>query len=456
MVLAVRWVFPGSAGKLTALTAPRLVLGRGESCDVRLPGTETSRQHAELRREGLFAIVRDLGSRNGVFVDGQAVHETAIAPGHVLRLGEWIGIVMLVSVAELERERATSEPVFALLAPGIVGGPVLRSVLDPLRRAAASTLPIVIVGETGTGKEGCAQAVHRWSGRPGGFVAVNCATLSPTLADAELFGYRKGAFTGADRSHSGFFRAAHQGTLFLDELSELPEPVQAKLLRALQQGEVLPLGEAHSVAVDVRVVAATQLPPAQAIAEQRLRADLGARLDGLTVSLPPLRTRKEEIPLLFSHLLAEHSGAQPAVVEPRLVEQLCLYDWPFNVRELDLLVRRLLVLHAHEGVLRRSHLPDRMLRCAERATWRDDAREDALRAAGQPLSPPANTPEAHRARRDREFDALMTGLRAHGGNVARAAMEAGISRQRAYRLMQANKGGDLLGAEGSPGAGDEP
>jgi DNA-binding NtrC family response regulator len=449
MLLAVRWVFPGSAGMLTPLTAPRLVLGRGENCDVRLPGTETSRQHAEIRREGAFAIVRDLESRNGVFVDGKAVEETALAPGHVLRLGEWIGVVVLVSAAAVERERTSAEPVFALFAPGLAGGPILRSVLEPLRRAAASTLPVVIVGETGTGKEGCAQAVHRWSGRPGAFVGVNCATLSPALADAELFGYRKGAFTGADRPHPGFFRAAHLGTLFLDELSELPEAVQAKLLRTLQQGEVLPLGEAHGVPVDVRVVAATQLPPTQAIAEQRLRADLAARLDGLTVDLPPLRARRQEIPYLFSYLMAEHSGAQPAAVEPRLIEHLCLYDWPFNVRELDLLVRRLLVLHAHEGVLRRSHLPDRLL-------LRDETRETPPSAAGQPVPPPANTPEAHRARRDREFDALMAGLRAHGGNVARAAAAAGVSRQRAYRLMQSNKGGALSGAEGAPGAGDEP
>ncbi|MBN1606580.1 MAG: sigma 54-interacting transcriptional regulator [Polyangiaceae bacterium] len=450
--MALRWVFPGSAGMLTPLTAPRLVLGRGESCDVRLPGTETSRQHAEIRREGAFALVRDLESRNGVFVDGKAVREAALAPGHVLRLGEWIGVVALMSAAALDRERVSGEPVFQQFAPGLVGGPALRSVLDPLRRAAASTLPIVIVGETGTGKEGCAQAAHRWSGRSGDFVAFNCATLAPTLADAELFGYRKGAFTGADRSHPGFFRAAHRGTLFLDELSELPEAVQAKLLRTLQQGEVLPLGEARTVPVDVRVVAATQVPPAQAIAEQRLRSDLAARLDGLTLDLPPLRARQEEIPYLFSYLLAQHSGAQPAAVEPRLLEQLCLYDWPFNVRELDLLVRRLLVLHAHEGVLRRSHLPARVLRCAEPKPRRDGPQ--ASSAALPSCAPPANTPEAHRARRDREFDALMAGLRAHSGNVARAAAAAGISRQRAYRLMQANQGGGL--AEASPGACDEP
>lgn len=219
----------------------------------------------------------------------------------------------------------------------------------------------MILGETGTGKEGVAHAMHEWSARKGPFVAVNCAALVPTLAEAELFGYRRGAFTGAERASSGFFRAAQGGTLLLDEVTDLPESVQAKLLRALEQREISPLGESVPVRIDVRVLAGTQIPLAKMVEERRFRGDLCARLDGLTIRLPPLRERKQEIPYLFTHFLRLHSGGRPPDVEPRLVEQLCLYDWPFNVRELDLLARRLLVLHGHEELLRRSHLPEQIL-----------------------------------------------------------------------------------------------
>jgi transcriptional regulator with PAS, ATPase and Fis domain len=311
---------------------------------------------------------------------------------------------------------------------------VLRPILEQAKKAASSELPTVILGETGTGKEGLAHAMHEWSGRKGPFVAVNCAALVPTLAEAELFGYRKGAFTGADRGSPGFFRAAQGGTLLLDEVTDLPEPIQAKFLRALEQHEIAPLGESVPVRIDVRVLAATQIPLAQVVSERRFRADLCARLDGLTIRLPPLRERKQEIAYLFSHLLSLHSGGRPPEVEARLVEQLCLHDWPFNVRELDLLARRLLVLHGHEEVLRRSHLPEHILNHP---------------AAGEPVPAPVasvgsgavavapNSPESHRARRERELSRLTEALRAHKGSVARAAAAVGISRQRAYRLMEA-------------------
>jgi two-component system response regulator FlrC len=280
--------------------------------------------------------------------------------------------------------------------------------------------------------------MHEWSGRKGPFVAVNCATLVPTLAESELFGYRKGAFTGAERASTGHFRAAQGGTLLLDEVADLPEAVQAKLLRALEQNEILPLGESSPVPIDVRVLAATQIPLSILVAERYFRADLCARLDGLTIRLPPLRDRRQEIPFLLLHLLRMHSGGQPPEVEPRLVERLCLYDWPFNVRELDLLVRRLLVLHGKAPVLRRSFLPEHILNRPASAAKAPTGSFPPPSVGGAPTSPPAqNTPEYHRARRDRELSQLGEALRAHNGSVARAAAAVGISRQRAYRLMEA-------------------
>ena len=311
----------------------------------------------------------------------------------------------------------------------------------------------MILGETGTGKEGLSRAMHEWSGRKGPFVAVNCATLVPTLAEAELFGYRKGAFTGAERASAGHFRAAQGGTLLLDEIADLPEAVQAKLLRVLEQREILPLGESTPVPIDVRVLAATQIPLTQLVAERRFRADLCARLDGLTIRLPPLRERKQEIPYLFSHLLHLHSGGQPPKVEPRLVEQLCLYDWPFNVRELDLLVRRLLVLHGHEPFFRRSFLSEPILgRAAAAARTSGGSFATPLTGTMQPVP---NTPETHRARRERELAQLVEALRANSGSVGRAAASVGISRQRAYRLMEAGGGGCAENA-GQQGQEEEP
>jgi transcriptional regulator with PAS, ATPase and Fis domain len=422
-VLAIRWVFPESQGRLSRLGRDTILLGRDDDCAIRLPGDETSRRHAEIRRDGPLHIVRDLGSRNGVFVDGERIDEAPLAPGKVLRLGEWIGIVVQVPA-----DLAEPSPVFGEFAEGLAGGPALRPILDQAKVAAPAALPTVILGETGTGKEGVARAMHAWSGRTGPFVAVNCATLVPTLAEAELFGYRKGAFTGADRASPGFFRAAQDGTLLLDEVTDLPESVQAKLLRAIEQREIVPLGESTPVSIDVRVLAATQIPLGQVVGERRFRADLCARLEGMTIRLPPLRERREEIPFLFLHLLRLHAGGLSPAVEPRLVERLCLHDWPFNVREMDLLARRLLVLHGSEPTLRRSHLPDHMLR----PTGRNES------PGGEALPAPS-VPESHADRRKRELAALLQGLRAHSGNVARAAASAGISRQRAYRLMEASR-----------------
>jgi transcriptional regulator with PAS, ATPase and Fis domain len=413
-------VFPETHGRLSLLDHDTIVLGRDDDCTIRLPGEETSRKHAEIRRDGPVSIVRDLDSRNGVFVGGERIDEAPLAPGKVLRLGEWIGIVV-----EVPADHAEPSPVFGELAPGLWGGPALHPVLHQAKVAAPASLPTVLLGETGTGKEGVARAMHAWSGRPGPFVAVNCATLVPTLAEAELFGYRKGAFTGADRPSPGFFRTAQGGTLLLDEVTDLPESVQAKLLRALEQREIVPLGESLPVPVDVRVLAATQIPLGQVASERRFRSDLCARLDGLTIRLPPLRERKEEIAFLFAHLLRRHAGGVPPAVEPRLVERLCLYDWPFNVRELGLLAQRLLVLHGSETLLRRSHLPEQMLE---------------PRPRGEP--PADSAGQSHAERRKREMAALVQGLRAHGGNVARAAAAAGISRQRAYRLMEVERAED--------------
>jgi two-component system response regulator FlrC len=360
--------------------------------------------------------IRDLDSRNGVRVNGRAVSVSPIGAGDVLRLGGWIGVL-------------TATPgQLAEIAPGLWGGAALRSAVTPLIRAAASDLPIVIEGETGTGKEVVSRAVHRWSGRSGPLVAVNCAALPEALAEGELFGYRRGAFTGADRSSPGFFRSAEGGTLLLDEVSDLPLALQAKLLRVLEEREVQPLGEIRPIPIDVRIVVAGQQPLVEAARSGRFRSDLLARLDGVTVRLPPLRDRREDVAPLFSHLLKELGQGRAPAVESDLIERLCVHDWPFNVRELVQLVRRLLVLQNDETTLSARHLPERIGAIASDGSPAG-APVAAARAGGPPSSASASAEPP-------DLPALVAALRVSGGNVARAAAILGISRQRAYRLME--------------------
>ena len=388
-----------------------------------LPGTEISRRHAELRNSGGTLFIRDLDSVNGLFVRGVQLDESPLVAGDVVRLGEWVGVVARIQPTD-------PSPPFARIAPNLLGGPALSRALELGLRAATSNLPLLIQGETGTGKEVTARAIHELSGRDGPFIGINCAALPEALAEGELFGYRRGAFTGAEAAHVGHFRAAQRGTLLLDELTDLSLPVQAKLLRVLEERRVVPLGESTPIALDVRVIAATQQPLADAVLEKRFRADLFARLDGLTIRLPPLKERPEDIGYLVHELIEKHAGGKPIAIEALLIERLCLHDWPFTLRELDLLTRRLLVLPSHEPMLKVEHLPERV---------RDPIEIEAKSQRPGALS-----------RDELELSQLIAQLKRHKGNLARAAAEIGISRQRAYRLMESRGDLELESFRGDP------
>jgi transcriptional regulator of acetoin/glycerol metabolism len=431
--LALVWLFPRPGVPATRLSWPgdgELVIGRDPSCAVQLDGSEVSRRHASLRRDDKTAatLLVDLSSHNGIRVGGQPVASAELALGDVVRIGGWIGVVA----------NAPSE--FTEIAAGLFGGAVLQAAVAPLRQAAPSSLTIVLEGETGTGKEVVTRSVHQWSGRPGPLVAVNCAALPEGLAEGELFGYRRGAFTGADRASPGFFRSAEGGTLLLDEVSDLPLPLQAKLLRVLQEKEVQPLGETRPVPVNVRIVVASQQPLMDAVRDGRFRADLLARLDGLTVRLPPLRQRKEDVPHLFSRVLGEQTQGKAPAVDGDLVERLCVHDWPFNVRELVQLVRQLLILHPGESLLGARHLPTRI--------GVRDLHAGAPAVTGKNLARSPGSPTGEAV----ELPALLVALRASGGNVTRAAAMLGITRQRAYRLMESHAVDldAIRGQEGEP------
>lgn len=295
--------------------------------------------------------------------------------------------------------------------------PAMREVKELIARAGPSEATILILGESGTGKELIAEALHAASRRAAmPMIKINCAALPEQLLESELFGYKKGAFTGAVKDKPGRFVLADGGTLFLDEIGELPMTVQAKLLRALQERVVEPLGGVKPVPVDVRVLAATNKDLAQAIAEGTFREDLYFRLNILEITAPPLRERLQDLPLLTSHLLdklaRKNRRAAPAV-SGMFLEALRPYPWPGNVRELENVLERALIL-ASADMLQPAQLPPRVL----------EAQRPAAVMAGMQTAAisPALLEEAER-------EAIVKALDAHGGHRERTAQALGISRR---------------------------
>jgi DNA-binding NtrC family response regulator len=413
--LAIVWISSELERPTTWLAGrDELVIGRDPEADVPLTGALLSRRHARLRRTGSSWFIQDMDSRNGVFSNGQSIKQGAIAVGDVLRVGSWLG--MLLSFAPGE------EPKYELLDEGLFGGPDLKAVIETVNVAASSNLSVVLEGATGTGKEQLARAIHRKSRRKGELVAINCAMYQGATAVGELFGYRKGAFTGAESVHRGLIPAAANGTLLLDEVTDLALDVQAQLLRAIENGQIIPLGESRATTVDVRYLAATQQPLHAAVDQGRFRADLRARLEGLRIQVPPLRQRRGDIPFLFLHLLRALSP-RPITVEARLLERLSLYDWPLNVREMVGLVRRLATMYPEASNL--------TLEQVVRVFPELDARKEPKRAetsVGDRSDP--------RAFRPAEIAALQAAVARHSGSVSKAAAELNISRQRAYRMLK--------------------
>ncbi len=236
----------------------------------------------------------------------------------------------------------------------------MRRIMEAIERVAPARVSVFITGETGTGKEVAAKAIHDRSGRTGPFIPVNCAAIIETLLESELFGHQKGSFTGADRRHQGLIERANGGTLFLDEISEMRSEAQAKLLRVIEERRVLPVGGTSEIPVDVRFLAASNRTPKQAISEERLRADLFYRLNTCTIHLPPLRDRLEDLPMLIDHFIeqANHDyQRQVDSIDPEFLAALRTYRWPGNVRELRN-VFETAVLMTHSTQLSVEDLPE--------------------------------------------------------------------------------------------------
>ncbi len=291
----------------------------------------------------------------------------------------------------------------------------LLEVYKQVARAAPSSVPVLITGETGTGKEQVARALHERSERAAGpFIPVDCGAIAESLMESELFGHARGAFTGATGARRGLFEEASGGTLFLDEIGDVGPKIQAQLLRALQEGEIRRVGESAAVKVDVRVVAATNKDLSALATEGKFRADLLYRLDVVRLHLPPLRERREDIPLLVEHFASHHArgGARPVVTKDAL-DRLMTYDWPGNVRQLENVVARALALNA-TGVVGPGDFP---------APIGD--------RPAKPQGLTADTPTL--AELSRRYAATV--LQQVGGNKSEAARLLGVDRKTLYKLL---------------------
>jgi transcriptional regulator of acetoin/glycerol metabolism len=379
-----------------------LSLGRGDVGGLALDDACMSRSHAEvLYKNGRF-IVRDLGSRNGTAVDGKVIAGSIeLASSAVLRTGDTIALLVPDVRAHLGHAVEVHE--------GAVVGPILREHWDDIASLAQRSDTLHVTGETGAGKELAARAFHARGPRADGpFIAVNCATIPAAIAERLLFGAKRGAYSGADADSEGYVQAADGGTLFLDEIAELDAQVQAKLLRVLETREVLPLGATRAKPVVLRVVSATFGALADAVADKRFREDLYYRVARPAVALPPLRERREEIPVLAARAL---TSKRPAHVS--LIERALTLPWRGNVREL--LVE---------------------LREADRLAERDGARHVEARHLAIDL-PPTTSPSVRAAPREPlGKEAIEAGLGEHAGNVARTARALGVHRTQLRRWME--------------------
>jgi len=405
-------------GREILLTRGTYFVGKAEGCDLVLSDGAVSRRHLQLQlvREGV--ALRDLESKNGSFLGGARLTEVVAGAGALITIGE--------TTLRLVSERAPRMPPSSAGSFGGLHGRSLamRELYSVLERVAASDAPVLIEGETGTGKELCAHAIHAAGARASGpFTICDLGAAAPSLIESELFGHVRGAFTGADRDREGAFVRAHRGSLFLDEIGELDAALQPRLLRALERGEVKPLGGSQMVRVDARVIAATNRNLAAEVQAGRFRSDLFYRLGVLRVELPPLRARRDDIPLLVERFLAE--DAPDAGVDSEALALIVEYDWPGNVRELRNVVRRATSLLAGERVIAPRHLGiDAQLAEPERF----HAAKQALVTAW-------------------EAEYLKQLLARAGGNMSRAARIAGLERAYLYRLVRKH---------GLRNEGDEP
>ncbi|HEY1695638.1 MAG TPA: sigma 54-interacting transcriptional regulator [Polyangiaceae bacterium] len=425
---------------------PDVVIGRDAAGDVCVPEQAVSRQHARISFDGTRWVLTDLGSRNGTMVDGAFVtSEVELEHLHEIRVGD--ALFKFVATAA-DRYAAYHIDGRVLAArrtrqmEALVGGWQMDAIAAELERIAPTQLSCVLTGETGTGKEVAARELHRVSGRRGSLQAINCAAIPHNLLESELFGYRRGAFSGADRDKPGLIKLADGGTLFLDEIGDMPLEAQAKLLRVLQSREVFPLGATAPEVVDVRVVCATHRDLQQFVKEGKFRGDLYARIGEHVVRLPPLRERKEDVYRLARLFVARY-GRGDLTFSFSFVVALLHHDWPFNVRELESCIKRAAAL-TEGDVIDVAQLPDAiaslMRDYGSRSIAPPSASSEAERSESR-LPPsfsatPSVPPVASSRRPPPTETELRDLLSRHRGNIAAVGRDLGKERMQVHRWMK--------------------
>ena len=405
----------------------RILLGTSPVCQIRLTDPMVSRRHASFEPAAARFRLRDLESTNGTFVDGVGSNDVYVRGGEIVRCGS---TAMRLDV-ETAKPSAASVPLTATSFGLLQGASLAMRRLYPLcAKLARTRVPVIIEGETGTGKEVLAESLHE-VGSPGKpFVVFDCTTVSSSLVESELFGHERGAFTGAASARAGVFEEADGGTLLIDEIGDLDLPLQAKLLRVIDRGELRRVGGQKTIKVDVRVLAATRRDLDKAVAAGQFRDDLFHRLAVARIELPPLRERTGDIPLLVRRFAAEFGGS-PDAVPPEVAARFAQYTWPGNVRELRNSVARYIAVG--EAVL-----------------------DDADAATSYPSTYPSSLPSfatdgdgltdeeyklpfalaRRRALANFERQYVERVLAAHGGNVSKAAQTSGLA-LRYFRLVKA-------------------
>jgi transcriptional regulator with GAF, ATPase, and Fis domain len=461
--------------KLVVLAGPRCgetlsidasaTIGRDASSQLCIPDHLISRRHCAVELADGQCTLRDLGSSNGTYVNGMPVRERRLVHGDRIRAGDSVLLFLLAdadrsepapgspgttddrtrliaaidspaqapSALRQEAPKRADAQAQSLEAPEAIVAEVLagrmalqahdmvgdsaamRAVYDCISKVAPRDSTVLIDGETGTGKELAARAIHQNSPRAARpFVAVNCAALTESLLESELFGHEKGAFTGAVVTKKGKFEVADAGTIFLDEIGELAPALQAKLLRALQHHEFERVGGTRPIKVDVRVIAATNQDLQAAVSAGRFRQDLWYRLNVVGITMPPLRARRADIPMLAAHFVAKYSRGRAVELSPDAIDALRVYDWPGNVRELENAIERAVVLGGCNKIVA-DDLPDAVLE-ATAARPRDGA-------------------AYHQTVLDVKRRLILDAIERSGGNYTAAARLLGINPTYLHRLV---------------------
>ncbi len=410
-------VLSGAAKGTVRPLGEKLRVGKAPDNDLVLPDDTVSRQHCVLSPAAGGVHVRDLESTNGTKVQGARVTEAIVQPGMVLKVGEVE--VMLRPAARSVEVMPSDKTSFG----GAIGQSLaMRAIFGVLERIAPTDATVLLEGETGAGKDVLARAICAESPRAARpFVIVDCGAVSYSLIESELFGHERGAFTGAVAARQGAFELADGGTVFLDEIGELPLDVQPKLLRVLETRELRRVGGNRTIKIDVRVIAATKRNLKREVEAGKFREDLYFRLAVVPVTVPPLRARREDIPLLVEHILKVSGGGLR--VSPETLQSLVAHDWPGNVRELRNVIERSVYMARAVG-------------------------ETELNVVSLPMSAGSAGDAAHfepgksyretRARYEADFERRYVKwlLARHGGNVSAAARDAKMDRKHLYDMAK--------------------